>query len=426
MFAALNRFFVRWRRRREERDSEHGAVAAIVAIMLGSGVLLGSGALVIDVGMLYVDQEQLQSGADAASFKIAMNCAKNSAVCTSAAQTAVAVTYAAKNAQSGAGAAQICLNGLSCPTWKTGQTCRALPTPPAGTFVGSYVEVRTTTLLANGSNLVPPVFAQTLPGMAGYQGSQVGECARVNWGPPADPGRVFSLGISQCDWNRMTNPIYGYNGGFFGPVANLLSQVGLYSLLGLAPPVAGSDQGIAAVLPLVALTLALPSCTTPASLTVPRGYTWLNSTDGTTADSTCSIDVAVGDYAQSTILSGLTVGASHACSTRLLAARTTGQPVLVPIFDTLQQSVLTVAPAYHIVGFAPFVVTGYTGLLGGLLSGVGSLLSGGGLAPSVAAILCGVGNCIYGYFTKSLVPESHATFGPPSSYYGATVISRTG
>ncbi|MFC4065920.1 hypothetical protein [Actinoplanes subglobosus] len=30
---------------------------------------------------------------------------------------------------------------------------------------------------------------------------------------------------------------------------------------------------------------------------------------------------------------------------------------------------------YRIVGFAPFVVTGCTGLLGGVLSGVGSLLS---------------------------------------------------
>jgi Flp pilus assembly protein TadG len=417
VFAAFHRISA-WRRRREARDSEHGAVAAIVAIMLGGGVLLGSGALVVDVGLLYAEREQLQSGADAASFKVALNCAKDSTVCNSATQTPIGVAYAKKNAGDSQAGAQICLNGTGCPTWNTARTCPPLPTPPAGTVVGNYVEVRTTTLTSAGSNLMPPVFAGALPGMAGYQGSQVGTCARVNWGPPADPGRVFAMGISLCDWKRMTS-----NGStFYGPIANLLSQVGLYSVLGLTAPTTGNDSAIPAVLPAVILGLPSPSCTSPINLTVPRGYVWLASTDGTAPDTNCMIDTAVGDYPRSFLLAGLLAGN---CATKLQAARASGLPLLVPIFDVIQQALLSVTPAYHIVGFAPFVVTGYTGLLPGLFGGAGSLLSGGGLAPLLASTLCGLSSCVYGYFTKSLVPQSHPTFGSGANY-GATVIGRTG
>jgi hypothetical protein len=428
VFAGFRQSVERWRHRRKARDYEHGAVAAMVAILLGSGVLLGSGAMVIDVGLLYDEQEQLQTGADAASYKVALNCAKSSVVCTSGAQTTVAVTYAKKNANDGAANAQLCFNGTGCPMWSTNQTCPALPTPPTGTSVGNYVEVRTTTVTSSGSNLIPPVFAQTLPGLSSYQGTQVGACARVNWGPPANVGRVFSMGISLCDWNRMTNPAYGVpTAGFYAPIASLASQVGLYSILGLTSPAAGVDSAIPSVLPAAVLGLPLPDCTTPTiNVNLPRGYTWLNSTDGTVADSNCSISVAVGDYPKSTILSGLTVGASNACSARVQAARTSHLPILVPIFDVIQQAVLTLAPAYHIVGFAPFVITGYSSLLGGLVGAVGSLLSGGSLAPTVASTLCSVvSTCVYGYFTKSLVPESHPVFGTGTNY-GATIIGRTG
>jgi hypothetical protein len=205
----------------------------------------------------------------------------------------------------------------------------------------------------------------------------------------------------------------------------VVSQLGLYDTFGLPPPVSGVDSGVAAVLPANVLGIALPSCTTPANLGVPRGYTWLNSTDGTSPDSNCSINVSVGDYPQSNVLSGLTVGASTACSNRLRAARTSGLPILVPIFDVLQQSLLTLAPAYRIVGFAPFVVTGNTSLLGGLLTGVGSLISGGGVPSLLSATLCGVGSCVYGYFTRTLVPQSHPVFGTGTNF-GATIIGRTG
>jgi len=50
-----------------DRGSEAGAIAAIVGIFLGGGVLLGVGALVIDTGSLLYERRQLQSGGLAAA-----------------------------------------------------------------------------------------------------------------------------------------------------------------------------------------------------------------------------------------------------------------------------------------------------------------------------------------------------------------------
>ncbi|MGX6607657.1 Tad domain-containing protein [Micromonosporaceae bacterium Da 78-11] len=423
MRGVIRRPFARMRRRGSSEDPEHGAVAALVAVLLAGGVLLGMGALVIDVGQLYVEREQLQTGADAASFEIALNCAKgtvNTAPCNSATQTPIAVAYAKKNANDGQANAQICFNNTSCPSWGTGATCPALPTPAAGNTNGDYVEVRTTTLNTDGSTLVPPSFAGALSGST-YTGKKVGACARVNWGTPVT-GRVFALGISLCDWKRMT----GDNMIYYGAVGSLLNDIGLFPLLGLTNPTAGQDSAIPVAASLSVAGLPIPSCTTPAStpvanLSVPRGYAWLSNEGYTAPDSDCMINVDVGDSPRSAPALGFPI---TACLNKLTGLRTARAPALVPIFDAIAPELLSLAPAYHIVGFAPFVFTGFNGLLGGLLNGVGSLLSGS-LLSAPATVLCGTSNCIYGYFTKTLSLAPRPVFGT-GKYLGATVIGRTG
>ena len=68
----------------------------MVALLFGGGVLMGLGALVIDVGQLYQERAELQDGADAAALGVAKSCALGN--CTQAGAVQVAVQLADDNA----------------------------------------------------------------------------------------------------------------------------------------------------------------------------------------------------------------------------------------------------------------------------------------------------------------------------------------
>ncbi|MBB1509471.1 pilus assembly protein TadG-related protein [Tessaracoccus sp. MC1756] len=79
-------------RRLNHRRDERGASAVIVAIMLV--VLVGFGALAVDVGSLWWDKKQIQNGADAAALALAQTCAAGAC---EADEPAMAQDYAAFN-----------------------------------------------------------------------------------------------------------------------------------------------------------------------------------------------------------------------------------------------------------------------------------------------------------------------------------------
>jgi hypothetical protein len=81
-------------------NGERGAVAVITAFSLV--VLLGFAALAIDVGMLYQERTELQSGADAAAVAIAQDCAVGRIACDTPKDTAQGLANA--NAKDGAAA----------------------------------------------------------------------------------------------------------------------------------------------------------------------------------------------------------------------------------------------------------------------------------------------------------------------------------
>jgi Flp pilus assembly protein TadG len=394
-------------------SDDHGAVAALVAMLLSMGVLLGMGALVVDGGQLYVEREQLQSGADMASWKVALSCIAGN-TCTNAAQTANAVNSAKLNANDNAADAQVCISGTTCPTWKTNATCLATPAASVG---GTSAEVRTNTLNPSGSTIIPPIFAGALPGI-NYTGKHTGACARVSWGIPVT-GRSLALAFSLCDWGRSTNKGTSFAG--LPLVGNLLNQLGVYALAGQTNASSAIDNVYIGNTP---LGVNLTVCTTAwPSVTAPRGYAWLKPTD---SDNDCYFPPNAGDWVASfnpLDLTSITQNAAVAtsCSNELKRLRDTGQPVLVPLYDQ-DFGITQYLATYHIVGFAPFVVTGYTSLLPGVVSAVSSITN---LVPALASLLCGLANCIYGYFTQALVPTSRPVFGTGTNY-GATVIGRTG
>ena len=125
------------------RRDERGVVAAIVAILLGTGVLLGMGALVIDVGQIYQERAELQNGADAAALAVAKSCALGACAPGVAGQQA---DGNASNLTGGtAGVQLVCGSGAlpGCPG-PTGSLASCPSAPPAGTnFVDVYTETET-------------------------------------------------------------------------------------------------------------------------------------------------------------------------------------------------------------------------------------------------------------------------------------------
>ena len=170
------------------RRDDRGAVATMFVILLATGVLLGMLALVVDIGLLYAEREELQSGADSAAIAIADQCALDgSANCATSAVTALAATYANANAKDGtSNVLQVC-GKLPGGTWPAcpapvGNLTDCIPATP--TDGRPYVEVRTGTRMNDGTFLLPPVFAQTLAGNGDYDGTTVRACARATVGTP--------------------------------------------------------------------------------------------------------------------------------------------------------------------------------------------------------------------------------------------------
>ncbi len=111
---------------RRLRSDQRGAVAVLVAVLIGGGVLTGMGALVIGVGQLYAERAQLQNGADAAALAVARSCATGT--CTPGSAGA----FANANAKDGVAAVNlVCGSGSlgNCPPSTSKMT--NCPPPPA-------------------------------------------------------------------------------------------------------------------------------------------------------------------------------------------------------------------------------------------------------------------------------------------------------
>jgi len=209
------------RQARGRQRPDDGAVAVLVAVLLLGGVLLGMGALTVDVGGLYSERRQLQNAADAAALAVAQDAARSCSTgpCAPASR---AQTYANDNSSDGAsGVLEVCGAGWSAVGPCAGQGGPALTQCPA--VPGSYstwVRVRTSTRTGGGSTLLPGWFARTLTGNGGYAGSTVLACAQAALGAPSRLTATLPLTLSLCEWTAFTSggtafaPPPPYNAGY--------------------------------------------------------------------------------------------------------------------------------------------------------------------------------------------------------------------
>jgi Flp pilus assembly protein TadG len=343
------------------RPRERGAVMMVVAIMLGSAVLLGAGAITVDVGQLYGEREELQSGADAAATAVATACVTNLSTCN---PTGRARGYADRNAKDGRTAVSaVCGRGWNLPacTTTTGLS-GCIGTAPAG----DYVEVRTATETTGGGTLLPPSFSRAFVGNQAYQGSQVAACARAVAVPGGPPKEMVApaVTVEVCYWNTYTN-----QGASFPTTERVLY---LKNGKGTDPCNGTSSNG----------------------KNGPGNFGWLSHSGDCKATINLDTGWYTGDPGNNTDAECVDLFDSYIDSQ---------SPMALPLFDSSQGQGSHFQ--YHLAGFGAFMVTGYK--------------FSGSSRPSriTGQQLCsGSERCLYGYFVEATFPVVH-TGGPD---YGVT------
>ncbi|WP_185746022.1 Tad domain-containing protein [Oryzihumus leptocrescens] len=416
------------------RGRDAGAVATLVAIMLGTGVILGCAALTIDTGSLLWERRQLQNGADAASLSAAKSCADLITSCpTLVAAGSPLANLAGANASDNATsienicyspaaiAANSTLAAYTCPA--SGSPSQLVNCPPvaASLTAANYVEVRTKTLTSGGSSILPPYLAQTLAG-GGYSGETVKACARAAWGPPTSMAITVPITLSDCEWENATlgtphaaTPTYAPDPVGAWPGYGGAAQPA-WPAAATTPPVAGNE---------VVIMLQDPSspqlCTNWAGHDVAGGFGYLNSTS-------CSPNVSATNWNKVDPGSGW---ASLGCDLGPYWKRV----IYLPVFDCVVHQNPMPGPVppwpancydspgggnhwYHIEGFAKFYLSGYK------LSGAPAETRA---TPTTGSAPCtGPQRCLSGWFLDGPLLGSLGGPPPPGPPLGPYVVQVAG
>jgi Flp pilus assembly protein TadG len=366
---------------------ERGAIGVLIAILIGGGVLLGMGALAIDVGQIYQNRAELQNGADAGALAVADSCALGN--CT----TGIAAQYATGNASKltnyEAGVDLVCGSGTGmtpCTTGNDGTHVNCPPNPAAGT---NYVDVHTSTRTPSGT-LLPPVFARTLVGNSNYQGTNVKACAQAEWGAPTSANTI-AFTISACSWYVYTN-----NGTNF-------AQPPPYPPNPTPDP--SFDHNLFEHGKAGSQTTGCPPYQ-PSGQDAPGNFGWTSDPGGN-----CSTPINNGSYGGNTgssVPGGMTPGD---CETVISYDQANKILVYLPVYSAIG---LTGSNAtYTLLGFGAFVITGYH--IGGSFQVKDWLTN---------KFPCSGSNfCISGYFTQGLIPS---TGGLGGKGLGASIVKLTG
>jgi len=385
----------------KDRHGDSGAVASLVAIFFGTGVLLGLGALVVDTGSLLYERRQLQSGADAAALAVAQDCLKSdqaSTLCAAPIISAgsVLVNLAGKNAAdtksdiaSVCGSAALVLaNPAAFPT-----VCPTPGTPglvecPKTTSVGKYVEVRTSTRSGDTtSTILPPILAQTLAGAGNqYSSTTVKACARAAWGKLAMHPPIIPFTPSLCDYLKATPPLEVVPPAIPPAPPIMLPPWPLNPPYGPAPanPIDPAWE--------IALTFNGASDATCAAWqghNYPGGFGWL--THGSAPG--CALTIPTDHWVQG----DTGIGAANDCGDQIEAA--VGRVVFLPIFDCMSNNKVNcdnVAMGnntkYHLYKMAAFYITA--------VDVTGQIKAGTPGAAAKASCDTKGGKCIYGWFLE--------------------------
>lgn len=424
---------------------EEGAVATIVAILFMFGVMLGLGALTVDVGNINADRRQLQNGADSVALAVAQHCA-DAGTCNptdpdlqrlASANAATSVNGASEIRRVDGQTPAICGNGpglsacplSSAPDTRKLQECPSSTLPSGVNFVRVYTETKNG---ATGANILPYSFGALIAGVGSGANQQT--CAAVAWGSPGSGSAPITL--SYCEWAKAT----GNNAAAPVPGAGTYAP----KPVGAAPGYGGSGQPAwplwAAPLPaspiagneiIVSLQGSGSSsdCHTWNGHDAPGGFGYLDTA------ASCKTTAPVGGWIQVDTGNSL----PNTCDLRPYL----NTVLYLPVFDCTARSVggppasppSPSPPAaaaacqqgtgnntwYHVQGYAGFYLSGYK-------TGGGPSDTGDRTNPLATPRppCSGSDRCISGWFIQGLV-EAPIGSPPPGGFtFGVHVIKVIG
>lgn len=322
-------------------DRDRGAVLVWVALLMP--VLLGVGALTVDLGALYAERRELQNGSDAAALAVAQSCGGGD--CTGYATQAQ--QYANTNAKDGASAVDVvCGVGTGLPT------CVGSP-PPGLTGATGWVTVTTSTKSSGGGTKINFVLAPIMNSLTGATARATAIAAWGNLGSATTAPLTFSA----CEFTALGGSLS--NGTFPTGTATI------YFHQGVSSPGVGTAN-----------------CTPSTSgQDLPGGFGWITFTSG------CSL----------TITAGGTVSADTGNNTPgcIDFAAWQNRQIIVSVYDTATGS--GSGGSYHIVGFVGFTVSAYA------FQGGGNTWPSGFTCPGTSG---SSGSCIQGQFTRVVTDGS--------------------
>lgn len=376
------RKLIRRARLRPAAVNDRGAIGVTIGILFGTGVLLGAAAIAVDVGQLYAERAELQSGADAGALAVAKACATEQPECDWLGDAeALADEYADANAGDGAAALDPDMISPVCGSITSGVFPLCPPSSgelidcpdPSGDY--EYVDVHTSTETAGGQTILPPAFARALVNSADYDGTRVHACARAAWGAPSAADGL-RLTLSWCEWDAMIQDT-GY-----APPPPEIADPGYERVIKLRDPGSSSPNK------------SQETCDAPGSAgqDLPGGFGWIDPADGDTG----SCDAYVEQDGTYYPTPGSAVPGS--CNEVLIDAYDNFPKALVmPVYIGHPEGQGNTGQ-YTIWQQAAFVITGWKNLP--------SMQGGDNTRPSLLTgrQTCGSGggSCIFGYFTTAI------------------------
>lgn len=364
-----------WLNARSRRSAnDRGAMALIIAVVVPV-LLLGIGALIVDVGGWYAGRAQDQNGADAAVMAVAKTCAAGTC------DTSVASKYIDSATSPNGDLAhqyKVCgdfpladgsinPNLPSCTSQGVPENDKACPLPPSS----NYVDVLATPKNTDGSNTITSLFGK------GKQA--VGACAQSSWGPAQFDGGV-AITIAQCQWAVDTAAGYAKLPPYT-PAPNTYPSAALERKIGLTFP---SDSSCGAG--------------------VPGGFGQLTPVDNRTCY-TAPLDGT--DTYPSNTGSGNDNGWAKSCADKFAADVASQKIVEIPVY--ISTSGNGTSGTYTVSTLAAFVITGYE-----ITSGAGQNKFRNSAVPGSSYADIGSAcakTCIVGFYVQYEDPNAQAGKG---------------